>query len=363
MKIAFYAPLKPPHHPVPSGDRLMARLLISALGAAGHEVEIASDLRTYMREPSFDTLSSFRRQAEAEVDRIGAAWRRDGTPEAWFTYHPYYKSPDLIGPALCKAFSIPYLTAEAAHSARRNTGAWAEAQASVLQSIELAAVNICLTRRDEKGLIEALPTVRTEFLPPFLEGALFFARPPAPLPGRLVVVGMMRPGNKMDSYRMLSDALKRIEGDDWTLSIIGDGPCLSDARALFTGFGPGRIRWHGLTNRDEIAALMSESAVYVWPGSTEAYGLAYLEAQAAGLPVVAQRDGGVPEVVVDGRTGLLTPPGDVAAFAAAIRTMLGNAQMRTRMAVEARHFVREERTLEQAAQRLDEILRLHVRKP
>ena len=46
MRVAFYAPLKPPDHPVPSGDRSMARLLIRALELAGHEVGLASRLRS-----------------------------------------------------------------------------------------------------------------------------------------------------------------------------------------------------------------------------------------------------------------------------------------------------------------------------
>ncbi len=62
----------------------------------------------------------------------------------------------------------------------------------------------------------------------------------------------------------------------------------------------------------------------MWPGSGEAYGIAYLEAQAAGLPVIAQWTAGVPEVVEDGVTGLLTLEGDVAAYAEAIRRMIEN---------------------------------------
>ena len=46
MRVAFYAPLKPPDFPIPSGDRTVARLLMRALGAAGHEVEIASRFRS-----------------------------------------------------------------------------------------------------------------------------------------------------------------------------------------------------------------------------------------------------------------------------------------------------------------------------
>ncbi len=51
MHIAFYAPLKSPNHPVPSGDRQMARLLIAALRLAGHSVEIASELRSFSATP------------------------------------------------------------------------------------------------------------------------------------------------------------------------------------------------------------------------------------------------------------------------------------------------------------------------
>jgi hypothetical protein len=52
MKIAFHAPLKSPDHPVPSGVRQMARMLIEALRLGGHDIGVASHLRTYSREPS-----------------------------------------------------------------------------------------------------------------------------------------------------------------------------------------------------------------------------------------------------------------------------------------------------------------------
>ncbi len=51
MRIAFYAPMKSPHHPVPSGDRLMARLLIRALEMAGHSVELLSEFRIHAGTP------------------------------------------------------------------------------------------------------------------------------------------------------------------------------------------------------------------------------------------------------------------------------------------------------------------------
>ena len=89
--------------------------------------------------------------------------------------------------------------------------------------------------------------------------------------------------------------------------------------------------------------------------------MALLEAQAAGLPVVAGRSGGVAAVVRDGETGLLTAPGDAAAFAAALRQLLVDADERRTLAAAARRTVAAEHGLEQAAARLDAILRAAVR--
>ena len=80
----------------------------------------------------------------------------------------------------------------------------------------------------------------------------------------------------------------------------------------FARLDPARIDWLGErpAGRDAVDSMRS-GALYAWPGFGEAYGLAYLEAQAAGLPVVAQDIDGVPGVVRNGETGILTPPGDV----------------------------------------------------
>ncbi len=71
---------------------------------------------------------------------------------------------------------------------------------------------------------------------------------------------------------------------------------------------------------------------------------------------MAQAIAGVPEVVVDQRTGLLTPPGDVPRFAAAIGALLGDEDQRQAFAVEARRFVAEERDIAAASASLSEIL-------
>ncbi|NKF15434.1 glycosyltransferase, partial [Rhizobium phaseoli] len=72
----------------------------------------------------------------------------------------------------------------------------------------------------------------------------------------------------------------------------------------------------------EIAGLLGCGGILFWPGCGVDYGLAYLEAQAAGLPVVAKQTAGVPAVVEPEETGLLTPGGDLAAYAGAVAALL-----------------------------------------
>jgi glycosyltransferase involved in cell wall biosynthesis len=355
MRIAFYAPMKPPTHPVPSGDRQMARLLMQALEQGGHHVELASELAAWQREPDHNRFAVLEVEAAEEASRLAALWRLGAAPDLWFTYHPYYKAPDLIGPQLAAAFGIPYVTAEASYSKRRNTGLWARTQGLVARAVGQAALNICFTRRDRDGLAEAVPEAALALLPPFIDTS-GFAETRAADSSRIVCVAMMRSGDKLESYRMLADALHRIAHLPWSLSVVGDGPMRAEVMGLFAGFARDRIEWHGRVEPSAVANILAHAGIYVWPGCGEAYGLAYLEAQAAGLPVVAQEVAGVPEVVVNGRTGWLTPAGDVGAYASAIGNLLTNEQQRMEMGAAARQFVRQERSLEAAAIRLNAML-------
>ncbi len=336
----------------------MARLLMQCLGQAGHSVEVASSLRSFLRDAD-DAAghAEIMAQAEQERARLTGLWTRNGPPDLWFCYHPYYKAPDLIGPSLCAAFDVPYVTAEASYSARRNRGLWVPFQAQVLDCIHQAAVNICMTERDHAGLSQAAPTARFARLPPFIDTGVFTAQEPAPKPAHLITVAMMRAGDKMDSYTRLAAALRRVERDDWHLSVVGDGALRAEVQALFSEFPPDRITWHGQLSSPDIAALFAQSALYLWPGCGEAYGLAYLEAQAAGLPVVAYDTAGVPEVIADGITGILTPFGDDSAYADAISFMLNNEGDRRRMAQAAAERVRQTHSMPAAVAELSGILR------
>lgn len=353
--VAFYAPLKSPNHPVPSGDRLMARLLIRALERAGHRVSLVSELRAFLPDPqdaaAFRALEA---AAGAERGRIAADWAKI-RPDVFFCYHPYYKSPDLIGPVLAAEAGIPWVSAEASLSARRDHGIWAQTQSTMRAALAGAGTNLCLTQRDMAGLRDMLPEARLVHLPPFLD----LEDLPAPARGSgLVTVAMMRRGDKLDSYRDLAATLARVPGSTpWHLTVVGDGPARAEVRALFAGIDPGRIDWRGALAPEAVTAVLQQSAIYLWPGCGEAYGLAYLEAQAVGLPVVAWDTAGVPEVVEAGVTGLLMPKGDHAALAAAITDLLADPERRCQMGVAARERVAARHAIGAASVQLDRILR------
>ncbi len=288
-EIAFYAPMKAPTHPVPSGDRAMARALMAALG----DVELVSELR--LRDGRGDRAAQIvlEKAAEAEVKRLVAR----GGWHVWVTYHNYYKAPDLIGPAVCRALNIPYVLIEATRAKKRLGGHWDRFAQAAEVACDQADVIFYLTERDRVALDPHRPAYqRLEHLPPFLlrESPMPERSPPdAPA---IFAVAMMRPGDKLASYQLLSEMLSRLTTPDWTLSIAGDGTERATVEALFAPFGP-RIRFLGRLDAEAVAQQMAQARVMVWPGVNEAFGLVYLEAQVAGLPVVAQDRPGVREVL------------------------------------------------------------------
>jgi glycosyltransferase involved in cell wall biosynthesis len=366
MLIAFYAPLKPPDDPVPSGDRRIARLILEALRLAGHRPCVASSLRSYdgAGEPLLQTRLAEAGRAEAE--RLIALWRRAprAAPELWFTYHLYYKAPDWLGPAVSAALGIPYVVAEASYAPKRAGGAWDAGHHQVAQALRGADAVLGLNPADRACV---LPRLRDPScwiaVSPFLEARSYDAPPRAATTApRLMAVAMMRPGDKLASYRVLGAALTPLCDLDWTLDVVGDGATRADVAAALAPFGS-RIRRLGALDERAVAAALAAADLFVWPAINEALGMALLEAQASGLPVVAGASGGVAGIVADGETGLLTPPGDVAAFAAAVRALIVDGDRRVAMGRAARRKALREHDLPVAARRLAAVLAALERVP
>jgi glycosyltransferase involved in cell wall biosynthesis len=341
----------------------MARLLMKALAAGGFAPVLASELRTFDGRGDALAQERLRDESAMEADRLiaayhglSAAWR----PRLWFTYHVYYKAPDWIGPRVADALSIPYAVAEGSRAGKRAGGPWRLGHAAAEAALDRAAAVFCMTDADRPALERARPArQRLVDLPPFVDLEDW----PAPAPRqpeaqelRFLTVAMMRPGDKLASYQILADALHRIAPSGWSLEIIGDGEARREVERLFAAFGPS-VRLHGqVDDRARLAALYGQADLFLWPAVNEAYGLALLEAQAFGCPVVAGAYGGVPSVVRDGVTGILTAPGDAAAFAAAVRDLAASPRCRQALGAAAQRFVAEERRLQSAAKILKSAL-------
>ncbi len=340
----------------------MANLLIEAMRRTGHAVQLISCLRSFTRVPDDPVVT---RNADCERQRILAVWRDtepDERPNIWFTYHPYYRAPDLLGPQIARHARLPYVTAEASFASKRDHDAWAPFQLAVKDAVRQAAVNFCMTAIDREGLLRIVPDKQVCTLPPFIDVSAFeaIAQPLSEGPVRLVTTAMMRPGVKLDSYRILARVLSEIVELDWTLRIVGDGPERGTVEAFFASLPSGRITFCGELHRSGVVEQLRNSDLFVWPGIGEAYGLAYLEAQACGLPVCAMASQGVPSVVRDGVSGLLAPDEDVEQFTANLARLVADGDLRISVGKTARSFVRDERSIDVAAGILDQGLRQAV---
>jgi len=119
------------------------------------------------------------------------------------------------------------------------------------------------------------------------------------------------------------------------LAMVGDGPDRPEAEAWTRQRGlEGFVKFTG--KQLDVATVLACSEVFLLPSATESFGLAALEAMAQGVPVVASRVGGIPEVVRHGVDGFLEPVGDVEAMAEDVLTLLRDEPLRRRFGEAAR---------------------------
>lgn len=168
----------------------------------------------------------------------------------------------------------------------------------------------------------------------------------------LLAVAMMRAGDKLASYQALGRALARLTDRPWRLLVVGDGPARGEIEAAFHAVAP-RVHWLGEVDEEAMPGICAATDLFFWPAVNEAYGMVFLEAQAAAVPVVAGRFGGVPDVVADGITGVLVEPGNDVAFADAIAAMLDEPDRRRTMSRHACDHVLSGHDIGTAARVLD----------
>ena len=162
----------------------------------------------------------------------------------------------------------------------------------------------------------------------------------APVGGRVLMVGRLAAPKRPDlAIRAVHSLRSRVP--TLALELVGDGPERRRIEALIAELGlQTRVRLLG--SRTDVPALLSTAQCVVLASDSEACPLSVIEAMAAGVPVVASRVGGTPEIVEAGVTGILVEPGSVAALAAALDAVLSDPQRAQRMGEAGRRRAQRE---------------------
>lgn len=173
----------------------------------------------------------------------------------------------------------------------------------------------------------------------------FSYRAPSDRPRHVVGVGRLVP-KKGFADLLEAVALLAADGDPVTCDLVGDGELRAELDARVRQLGlQDRVRLLGARTQDEVVHALGAAAVMAAPcvvgedGNRDGLPTVVLEAMALGTPVVATPVTGMPEAVLDGRTGLLVPERSPAALAAALRRVLDAPQERVRLAAAARDLV------------------------
>lgn len=353
--IAFYAPMKPPTHPTPSGDREVARGLLKALGDnnQGWSVKLVSTFRTYDGAGIADIQDALKAQAATKATDLIKQGRREGW-RVWFTYHNYYKAPDLIGPKVSKALNIPYVLLEATRAKKRLDGPWADFAHKAEAACDHADVILYFTQRDRDALeTHRTPTQSILQLPPFLaQSDLTTSSRMRPIKSDILSVGMMRTGAKLESYALIVQTLTALKTQDWRLNIAGDGPARTEVELLLKPFGK-QVIFLGQLDKTELAQHYATSAVFLWPGVDEAFGMVYLEAQAAGLPIVAQNRPSIRDVIAPSTK--LPPIGAAHQMAQEIDKLFKNNDYWQNRSQAGIAYIKQRHLLEAATKKLQEV--------
>jgi glycosyltransferase involved in cell wall biosynthesis len=164
----------------------------------------------------------------------------------------------------------------------------------------------------------------------------------------ILFLGRLHHEKGPDRLLLALDRLRRLRPAGWRAALVGDGPMRIDLarRAAELGFGQ-QVLFPGA--RRFVSPWLDAADLLALPSREEGMPVAALEAMMLGRPVVGTAVGGTPEVVEDGRTGLLVPPEDDAALAQALAGLIADAPRRRALGAEAAREARRRFTLERMA--------------
>jgi len=194
--------------------------------------------------------------------------------------------------------------------------------------------------RKAKRLISASDYVRDGFLAaykhktqtitPAVDVKLFHPATSRVTAPRILFVGSLNQSEKHKGLSYLLTACQKLHTSvaDVHLTVVGSGDGLAEYQRLVTTMGLENIvDFRGVLHGDELAEAYRSAAVFTLPSTNDNFPLVIAEAMATGLPVVSTQIGGIPTLVDEGVTGLLVPPRDTDALAAALQQILTNPDL------------------------------------
>jgi len=145
--------------------------------------------------------------------------------------------------------------------------------------------------------------------------------------------------DRFKGHEVLLKALRLVNPETpWQCLLVGDGTERTAIEDAARAWGlDDRVQFLG--SRSDVPDLLRQTDIFVLPSLWEPFGIAVLEAMAAGIPVIACRAGGIPEIITDGTTGLLVPPGNPEALAQAIQYLLSHPSVAQGLTSEAQRAV------------------------
>jgi glycosyltransferase involved in cell wall biosynthesis len=180
-----------------------------------------------------------------------------------------------------------------------------------------------------------------------------FSAQPQPVPGRIVALGRLAPQKRPD-LAVKAFAGARTRYPEAELHFVGEGPLHAEVEALIADLGlRGAVKLLG--QRAHVPPLLARASCLLLASDYEGCPFSVLEAMAAGVPVVATRVGGVPELVDDGVTGLLAEAGDEEALAGALIELLADPTRAMRMGAAGRERARRDFSADRMVQRITEL--------
>ncbi len=226
-----------------------------------------------------------------------------------------------------------------------------------------AAWTVTCTRANLDHLRGLAPDAAIELVHHGLDASRF--GPPPPPPDGVPVILCVARAVEKKGLDVLLDALALLPGDlDWRFEHIGGGALIDGLRTRAERLGiAGRVRWLGAQPQSEVIAAYRRAVLFCLParvaGDGDRDGLpnVLMEAMSQELAVVSTPISGIPEIVDDDVTGLLVPPGDPQALAAALRRLLADGALRRRLGEAGRRRVLADFAMERGIDRIAALLR------